>query len=293
MIVFEVPADASGSTMAKAIDGFMSQHAGQLPVEVHVDLRFLKFIKPAAITMLANFCTWLSDLSQIRFDIPRPETSAVQFLDDGEFFLLIEGIQLRPGYQRRQSSIPLRELRGAQQFHWINNEMLTWLSPTIGISVAGLLPFATAVSELFNNVTDHSTAQSGWAFVQHFPKTGKVTISISDWGRGIPNEVRRVRRNISDAEAIIEATKQGFSSKGSPKKRGAGLDYLLTTVVGVNGGTVEIWSNFGHVLFARDRGRVSAYPQAFDAFSVGTTIDITFIVTNIVDVPDQAEEFEW
>jgi hypothetical protein len=209
------------------------------------------------------------------------------------FFLLIEGIQLRPGYQRRQSSIPLRELRGAQQFHWINNEMLTWLSPTIGISVAGLLPFATAVSELFNNVTDHSTAQSGWAFVQHFPKTGKVTISISDWGRGIPNEVRRVRRNISDAEAIIEATKQGFSSKGSPKKRGAGLDYLLTTVVGVNGGTVEIWSNFGHVLFARDRGRVSAYPQAFDAFSVGTTIDITFIVTNIVDVPDQAEEFEW
>ena len=73
----------------------------------------------------------------------------------------------------------------------------------------------------------------GSIFVQHFPRLDRVSISVADFGRGIPNAVRRVAPHLDDLAAIRKAVESGFTSKSTPGNQGAGLDYLLTTVSSV------------------------------------------------------------
>jgi len=87
-------------------------------------------------------------------------------------------------------------------------------------------------------------------FIQHFPQEKLVTISMSDFGLGIPSRVREKVENISDSEAIIRAVEEGFTTKSRPTNKGIGLDYLLKAVVLNNGG--QVYSNEAIVKFDRD-----------------------------------------
>jgi len=127
-----------------------------------------------------------------------------------------------------------------QSHAWLQGNLVPWLASRLGIPEASLYSFKNCVAELFNNIQDHTQYDIGSIFVQHFPAEKSVTISLSDFGIGIPAKVQEKLPKATDPQAIIEAVKEGFTTKSNPGNKGIGLDYLLKTVVLGNGGQVTI-----------------------------------------------------
>jgi anti-sigma regulatory factor (Ser/Thr protein kinase) len=132
-----------------------------------------------------------------------------------------------------------------------------WLSGRLKISQASLGSLKVCVSELFNNIKDHTQHEIGCIFAQHFPYLEKVEVSLSDFGVGIPYNVRKKLADLSDSEAITHAVKEGFTTKSTQRNKGVGLDYLLQTVVGNYRGQVTIYSGSSIVTFVRGEAVVS------------------------------------
>jgi signal transduction histidine kinase len=120
--------------------------------------------------------------------------------------------------------------------------LIPWLATRINITQASLYPIKACLSEIFNNIKDHTRYDIGSIFVQHFPNENRVLIAVSDFGIGIPETVRKVVQSLSDSDAIIQAVQDGFTSNSTAGNKGIGLDYLLKTVVLHHGGKATIYS---------------------------------------------------
>ena len=92
--------------------------------------------------------------------------------------------------------------------------------------------FSTVLGEIFNNINNHAgkSGDIASAIMQHFPKRSEVDIAISDFGEGIPARVREKEPEISnDGAAILKAVEENFSTRSTPRNRGAaGLTYIRT-----------------------------------------------------------------
>ena len=117
---------------------------------------------------------------------------------------------------------------------------------------------------------------------------------MADFGLGIPEKVREICPNLSDAEAVIQAVQEGFTSKSTPGNAGLGLDYLLKTVVGTKSGEVTIYSGHAIVRFRQDAGgNIHPFSVENVGFCPGTTIDINLRTDLIVELPEDREELKW
>ena len=74
---------------------------------------------------------------------------------------------------------------------------------------------------------------------------------------------------------------------------GAGLDFLLQTVVMNNGGGVTIFSLEGGVRFIKERNGIRSIALPNNGFCPGTTIDLTFRTDTIECLDEEPEELEW
>jgi anti-sigma regulatory factor (Ser/Thr protein kinase) len=185
----------------------------------------------------------------------------------------------------------LVQIAQAESHDWLENNLVPWLAGRLMISQVSLASIKVCVSELFNNIQDHTRYDIGSIFVQHFPNRENVTIAVSDFGAGIPHNVR-TRENLQDAAAIIRAVQDGFTTGSTPRNRGAGLDILLQTVVRKNGGQVIIYSGDSMVRFSKLRDLV--VPQAsIVGFCPGTTIEIVLRTNTIEVLPEESEDLQW
>jgi hypothetical protein len=116
---------------------------------------------------------------------------------------------------------------------------------------------------------------------------------MSDFGLCIHNSVRTVLQNQSDDDAIIAATREGFTSKSVQNNAGVGLHYLLNTVVNGLRGRVTIYSLGGIVTFSLKgtECRPTAYKGV--GFCPGTTIAIGLRTDAIPSLPPGREELTW
>jgi hypothetical protein len=74
---------------------------------------------------------------------------------------------------------------------------------------------------------------------------------------------------------------------------GVGLDYLLKTVVGRNGGQVTIYSCSSIVWFERRKNVIKPTALPNVGFCPGTTIDISIRTDTIEQLPDEREGLQW
>jgi anti-sigma regulatory factor (Ser/Thr protein kinase) len=125
--------------------------------------------------------------------------------------------------------LPLVKIARPDSHSWIGSSFLPWLDYSTGIAQRSFYGVATCISEIFNNIQDHTNFDIGSIFAQHFPKEKMISISVSDFGDGIPHVVRTKLPNLSDSAAILTAV-EGFTTKSNPRNQGAGLAYLLRTV---------------------------------------------------------------
>lgn len=290
-----IPNQFSGPTMAQLVNQITQAVGdGDLPASIIFDFRYLGFIQPAGIVFLSNLVHWLEDQQKSvifeNLDATRP---AIRFLDDSLFFEIHTGSKLSHFSQPRSTTIPYTRVAQPESHGWLDTRFIPWLSGRIDQTPATLAPFRACASELFNNIADHTQSDIGGIAAQHFPQLNRVEIAIADFGIGIPGTVRRIREDVADADAIMLACQQGFTTRSTPRNRGAGLDYLLS-VVGANRGTLSIFSGNATVCYAScDDGSMVPSASPMVGYCPGTLIQIEFRTDLIVPVPDEEEFFEW
>ncbi|WP_022721698.1 ATP-binding protein [Rhodopseudomonas sp. B29] len=293
--VLDLPSQFDGTAISTfAADAAKLAANGSWPPEVAINFATLRFIRPAGIVFLSNLVGWLNEQgTKVIFQNIDITGDAVRFLDDSLFFEQHCGAKRRLTAAPRATTRPLMKIAHSHSHDWLRNDLIPWLSDRLGINQGSLYSFQTCLSELFNNIQDHTRYDIGTIFAQHFPKEKRVYVTLSDFGIGIPTNVRKVVPQLSDSQAIVKATEDGFTTKTTPRNRGIGLDYLLKQVVGNNGGTVTFYSGLSAVRFEQRFGNVGHQELWTNGFCPGTTVDIVLKTDNIKFEPDEPENLEW
>ncbi len=271
--------------------------------EIELDFCRLRMIYPTGVTALANVVKLLQQQGcTVTYVRPSDNRCAlvndpVRYLDDSSFFLELFGERLCEESSCRDTTMPLRSIKLVSYILWVKNAVVPWLDRRLSIQTERQIPeFPACMDEVFNNIIDHTQVDVASVHMQHFPKTNEVQIAISDFGVGIPANIRKVpgMENLPDPQCLEQAIKQGVTSKTTPKNRGAGLDTLLQNVVFHNKGRVHIFSKNGHLvavpspdagMFITVEALVKQYP--------GTLIFIGLKTDTIPPPEDLEEEFSW
>ena len=287
--------ELNGANVRRVAQALVDGCPNGLPSRVVIDFSQLGFIKPAGVTFLSNLILWLHSRNvQVAFSGHTRNNAALRFLDDSKFFERHLGAPLNDTACVRNTTLPLMDVHHQDSFAWVRNTMVPWLANALNVTRPSLYTFQTCVSEMFNNIKDHSTLEIGSVFAQHFPNIHRVGISVADFGRGIPASVRSVQPELSiDNDAIKRAVQPNFTAHSTPGNQGIGLDYLLQAAVANNGGTVTIYSWTGAVLFEPSGTGIGVSDLPHVGFCPGTTIDMWLRTDTIVNLEEEAEEFEW
>lgn len=289
-----IPYRFSGLTMTELVNQITAAvGGGQLPQVIIVDFGRLGFIEPAGIVFLSNLIHWLRERERnVQFTNLAPRTAPIAFLDDSEFFIAHMGEPLIAAARPRPTTIPYTRVAQGESHDWLDNRFIPWLGGRLNQSAATLAPFRACVSELINNIADHTMFDIGGIAAQHFPQMNRIEIAVADFGLGIPGSVQRVRPELSHADSIMLACQPGFTTQSTPRNRGAGLDYLLS-VVGSHRGTLSIFSGNATVCYrARDDGSMVPTASPTVGYCPGTLIQIEFR-TDLIVPAEEEEIFEW
>jgi hypothetical protein len=285
-----VPYNLGSGTMHSLIGGAIAAGA---PAANHIVLDFgrVGFVESLGVVILSNLVEWLRNrgvtVDYANCDVARPPIS---YLDDIGFFEAYWGTSLSPHAKLRETTFPFRRLKCQDSHQWIDGNIFPWLEDRLGVNASALYEFKTAVREIFNNIADHSEENVGCMHVQWHPKIHRVKIAVSDFGIGIPTEVRRVTAVTTDAAALVKATKEGFSSKPG-KNKGAGLSYLIDNVVRGNEGWVGIYSGLGFVTFSHGTSFESA--GLLKGVYPGTLINMILRTDTLVAGDEELDELQW
>ena len=264
--------------------------------EIILDFAELKFIDPVAVVVLCNLIEYLSQGGvSISFKgINAPFTGAI-FLDNAGFFRHYMSSPLRPHAVQQDTTLPLKLVESPRATPYLYQDLIPWLARRLMTTSIALSTVRVCLEEIFHNIKDHSGVGMGWVFAQHFPKLKEVHIAISDFGNGIPANVRKIRPMATGAEALSLAIQEGFTTKSNVQNRGAGLAVLTRYVTLRNGGGVFITSGNAYIsvvpqgdaIKTTSRERLVTYP--------GTLIHVILKTDTLETLYEdiEPEEFSW
>lgn len=259
--------------------------------EVKYDCSVLDWIDPIGMTVFFNLVKKLQSL-HVRQSITGLENShkdPLKFMDDSHFFKEIMGKTLRENACPRDTTIPIRMVEHKESYYWVEQSCIHWIAKRINRDPESLAELKLCLYELFNNIKDHSSVNSGCIFTQYYPKKDMVSIALADFGVGIPYKVRTVCSSIEDdAKAILKAMEEGFTTKSSHRNRGVGL-HLLAQTVANNEGTLTIRSGCGKILHHKD----GTTPFVMKEHYPGTAFLIELSTSNFDNSLTFEEDFEW
>tara|TARA_R110001599_G_scaffold8639_1_gene41816 strand:+ start:3122 stop:4009 length:888 start_codon:yes stop_codon:yes gene_type:complete len=263
--------------------------------KIVMDFAKLDFIDGCGLTVLENTLAWLfSHNVEINFvNHNRISSLAITYLDDCGFFKKYLKSSLRSTANVRNTTLPCNNFQMEDRHSWLHNKFVPWMAGTMGMEERAFDTLKNCLSEIFNNIVDHSLKNSGLVHVQHYPKIKRVNITVSDFGQGIPNAIRSRYGAMDDATAIEYATNEGVSSQTIPTNRGMGLSILLRTAV-LNRMGLIIQSYRGRFLCNIDaQGKVTSHKLNFDSFYPGTLIEFWFNIADFVGDEITEQDLEW
>ncbi|WLR54275.1 ATP-binding protein [Mesobacillus subterraneus] len=293
-----LPKQFTRHTMYSLLGAVIDNDLGPKDSRINFDFCKLQFIEPAGITILSNLFEWLVRRG-VHVTIECPDGNetgnghVIQFLDDSRFFLRYIGHTITSSPSVRQTTIPLQLIPYSNSYQWLRTDFAFWLSNQLGVTVQSLDNIIMCFGEIFNNINDHAQENTGCIFAQHFPNLKEIKIAISDFGVGIPNNIRQIEQSLQDHFAIARATEEGITSRTSPRNLGAGLHTLIENVVKDIGGAVHIHSNYGILSCALGNNEVYKTPVLMNKFYPGTFIEVVLRTDHIENITDYEEEFEW
>jgi anti-sigma regulatory factor (Ser/Thr protein kinase) len=266
----------------------------ELPENVEFDFTDLRFVRPSGVVLLNNVVIYLQQRGcEVNLVGTDPSKDSIKFLDDSGFFLKHTGELLSADSKPRKTTLPLMDVDKSAALLWVENQLIPWLSNSADIPVRDLAELGTCMKELFNNISDHTSANVGSIFAQWFPIERQIMICLGDLGPGIPETARRVVSGMSDALAIKRSFEDGFTAKSIPTNRGVGLHYLKQNVVLNLNGIIEVHSGTGEVKIEKDGSEPKFMLMDSRGYCPGTLLNIMFKSDQIERSPPEPEVFEW
>ncbi|MDE1988064.1 MAG: STAS domain-containing protein, partial [Alphaproteobacteria bacterium] len=193
MLTIRVPSRLSAQRMYGFLNEVIDEDMEPRDDTIGLDFSRLSFSDAAGVTMISNLIEWLRKRGvTVDFSNCDPDDQAISYLDDTGFFETYWGAKLSPFARVRCTTYPFKRLHCSDSHQWIDGNVFPWIANQIGVSVKALAEFKTCVRELFNNIHDHSTEEIGCMHVEKYPVANRLKIAVSDFGVGIPNEVRKV-----------------------------------------------------------------------------------------------------
>lgn len=263
--------------------------------QIVFDFLRMNFIDGSGYTVLSNTIEWLvSQEVECRFrNFDNPNNPAVSYLDDCGFFRQYVERPVRANAKCRSTTLPCTAVLNAHAHGWLENKFSPWMSYVMDVTHGGLASIRTCIKELFHNINDHSTKDTGFIHVQHYPNLRHVRITLSDFGTGIPSTIRPKFGPMSDGHAILLACKEGVTAKSQPNNMGAGLNYLIDRVTACHG-QVQILSLSGIVNCYRGKGdEVIRRPGSGNGTYPGTLVEIKLDTRLFVGDEEERVEVEW
>ncbi|WP_340018267.1 ATP-binding protein [Paenibacillus sp. FSL H3-0457] len=290
-----LPREFTRETMYGFVEKVLDNDMRPRDDEFDFDFTELKFIRPVGVTVLSNLIERLNKQGRkvtVTYRKPKrfQRNCPMAFLDDSMFFKRYLKKTLDDKAELRPTTLPLAQVTYERSYQYLDR-VIYWLAGKLSLTTESLSELKAAMSEVFNNITDHSLEHMGCVFIQQYPKKHIVTVSISDFGVGIPTAIQRISPSADDAEALRLAVQHGFSSKSTPKNRGAGLHFLLRNVVKNNQGKVYIHSNHGILSATNTDGEIDISVEKTSGFYPGTLIEIEFRTDTIDNIVE--EDFSW
>lgn len=263
--------------------------------QIMFDFSQLHFIDGSGLTVFCNTLEWLGShgVACSFANHAVNKSDAISYLDDCGFFKTYLNAPLRPHCSVRGTTLPFTRVAHAEAHGWLESRFTPWMSYTLGTPAGSLASVRTCVKEIFNNILDHSTQQIGYAHVQHYPRMNLIKITVSDFGRGIPNSIREKYGPMNDAAAVLLASQDGVSSRSTPRNQGIGLDFLVDSVTG-NHGWVSIHSFQGSLMCAEGVGGGAVRSPTLGRGSYpGTLVDIALRTDRFVGDEIVREDVAW
>ncbi|WP_375428847.1 ATP-binding protein [uncultured Sphingomonas sp.] len=264
--------------------------------EFTFDFGRLQFIDGSGLTVFCNTLEWLysHDVKVTFQNHVDVSSDSIRYLDDCGFFERHLGRKLRTSASVRGTTLPFMRVAHADAHGWLEYDFTPWMSGVFGVPHGALASVRTCVKEVFNNIIDHSTQNIGFVHVQHYPKINRVRVTVSDFGKGIPSNIKTSFPALDDGAAILEATKPGFTTKSTPRNMGVGLDFLIESVTG-NKGSVSIYSFKGAVTCHRNAsGVMQRHSSLGNGSYPGTLVELSLPTDCFVgDDVEEEEEMSW
>lgn len=259
---------------------------------IDFDFLELEFIEPDGVTALCNLIGLLRAKGvQGRFRGHDRQAASIRYLDDCGIFNMCIGRELRPGRENRATTMPYKLVPSGQVHGYLDITVSPWLANALGVSEGSLADFRASIRELFTNIEDHSTQNIGGMHIQYFPNRNIISVSVSDFGIGIPSAINNRFSFGRDCNAIRYALNEGVSTRSPPRHSGAGLAYLVDYVTCGNRGHVTIYSNKGQVVCFPGRGGANFVERDAPGFYPGTLVALDLRTDTIGE--RETEDLEW
>lgn len=223
-----------------------------------LDMSECEFVQPSGLVLLGGAALAAKARGvAVRCEWPRHDV-AHKFLGKCCFREAFGGAP----FEFRDNSIPFRidskgepkEIVSYLRNEWIGRGWLNVSNPLAGAIVSRLY-------EVYDNAFSHSCSPVGTVTCgQHFPTKKKLTLTVADFGNGIPETVNRfVDAPMSDVDALRWAFTEGHTTRRGVGPCGLGLK-LLRDFVAANRGRMYVYSNAARVEF-------SSHNTTFDRLS--------------------------
>jgi hypothetical protein len=178
---FEIPRSFEGATLSTLAEAIAAGCPEGWPPMLVLDFQRLNFIQPAGVIFLSNLIWWLAEHgTTVKLINANRDVEALRYLDDSQFFEQHCGAKVWERSSPRSTTIPLLRIAPSHSHDWLEHTLLPWLSRNLGLTQASFYDLKTCLSELFNNIKEHTRLEIGSIFVQHYPRQDRINISLAD-----------------------------------------------------------------------------------------------------------------
>lgn len=292
-----LPAQFNMGTMRRFIGEAMDAQAQQDVRSIQFDFERLAFIEPVGVVALSNTIEhFRAKRVKVFFNNHKIRTTANKYLDDAGFFKHYLKRQVFEDSKPRSSTVPLVLFQASAYIPYLYRELMPWISNEVKMSTDTLETIRTCLEEIFHNIEYHSGVETGCAFAQFFPKDCLIKIGISDFGVGIPHQVRTKLPALNDQQCLRKAIEEGFTTKSNVNNRGAGLNNLIRYVTMRNSGTVLIHSGQGNLSATAAAGGGTSVTSRDEGWLYPGTLVHVVLRTDTLDRLEndvEKEVFQW
>ncbi len=204
-VVFELPRYLDEAALAVFVDRVVRTLDADRPAKVFFDFRTAFQADSLAFVVLSNLIERAaqqstkvaflglagndSARSQLASDLFGENEQIVREFDRARFFLRYLGRSIFSSDEASRLTLPLHFIEHQGIAEYLLNRLVPFVSRCVDMSGEQLDSFRACTEEIFQNVKDHSGVSTGCAYAS-LDMSNRFRIAVSDFGIGIPNEVR-------------------------------------------------------------------------------------------------------